>query len=185
MRSINLSTFSHPSRSVYDPKGIYYIVLLGNRTVHKFPNKRACQVFLTETSLMLSRKMHEVNMYQGQLYAEYRRIWPYLFDKKADNVKLAEIDKTLHLNLKDVPEFLIKMVDMDYSPNYNTLVFHYLDFCYKWLLGATQSLIDFYRHRSQGAEAHQYHVIYDTLNKSHIELKRYGRDRENVIYNGD
>jgi hypothetical protein len=137
-------------------------------------------VFLTETSRFLTLKMHDCNMVLGHVYAEYRRIWPYLFDIKADNELLDGINKKLLRSVKDAPYYLEKIVEMGYSPNYNHMVFDFLTACYRELETGVLALIDFHKHRSQGADAHLFSVVADNIRRARTEVADYGRGRANV-----
>lgn len=182
MRQIQLYEYEPPRYRVYDPKGIYYIAYTGNGLVHKFGSKQECLRFLAESSRFVSLKMHEVNFYLTLFYADYRKIWPYLYDIKADNEALSAIDSALLHNLNDIPLFLKQLQrEKRDGDMYHRFVWRTLDRCFECLLPCADCFIDFYRRRSMGVEIHNYTIHLEALRRSRADLADYGKNRENAI----
>jgi len=183
MRQIYLFEYEPPKWRINDNKGIYYFVKLGNGTVHKFESKRATTQFLTEASKFCTLKMFEINNCLGLLYSEYRRIWPYLYDVKADNKLLNRIDKDIYKNVRDAEDFLRILEGKAGQPGgYYIDVWRYMTMCYQCIIPALQAVVDFYQHRKQRGEYHQFTIHLTTMQKSYLEFMEYGKGRSNVEF---
>lgn len=160
-----------------DPKPVYvwqtkYRVALGNGVRKQFTSRKLALAFLADTNRFLNLKLHEANLFYGEVFTEYRNNWFY-FGENADRSEI----KCENL-LQQIREPFKLLVTRSNWMNGNDFTWKHLHTIFELLLQVLAELRALHRQKSKYAELRRILIIESRIQFAQSQLNRYAASVE-------